>query len=431
VTFGVNQQAKTQVGKTLKKHVAIIQSANKLSLLQRKIGNALLYYAYQFTLEQEVYEVSIAEICRLINYKGLDYGKIKSALKALNTTEVEWNILQEYSVEEWGACTLLAGVTLRSGKCRYSYYYDFKKLIFTPDMYGKINLTIQAKFTSTYGLALYENCIRYRGLPSTKWFTMQAYRSLMGIEEGKYLQFRDLKRRVLEKSIQEVNKLSDIQVEPDIKYVGRKPNKIRFKIQTKTVGVIPQAEPSSTLAILKEQFVLTEKKINLLVTQYGINFLQEKIDLIKNSRQYQRGQVKSLSGLFLKAVEEDYKLAANYHIDSQQVQQKRIIKENKVMRQEQEESALRIEYSQYKFNFISTKLEVLAEKERDKLLAGFSTYIKKYSPFVVKWFKGNQITMQVLGDFINYLRDHNSNILDTMMSEVSYIDVRKIKGKDD
>ena len=60
-------------------------------------------------------------------------------------------------------------------------------------MFGKIDLVIQSKFRSSYGLALYENCIRYRGLPHTKWFDMALFKKLMGTPVGKYDIFRDFK----------------------------------------------------------------------------------------------------------------------------------------------------------------------------------------------------------------------------------------------
>lgn len=422
MTSGVTLQSNTQLGKTLKKHVAIIQSSNKLSLLQRKIGNALLYYAYQFPFEQEMYEVSIAEICRLINYKGLDYEKIKRALRALNTTEIEWNILEECSVEEWGACTLLAGVTLRGGKCRYSYYYDFKKLIFVPDMYGKINLSIQAKFTSTYGLALYENCIRYRGLPSTKWFTMQSYRLLMGVEEGKYSQFRDLKRRVLDKSVDEINNLTDIHVEPEIQYVSRKPHRIRFKIKSRNSKKLTiEPENNSIVSCLQTEFGLSLNKIDSLLEKYDINYLKEKIALVKNSMAYQGGQIKSVAGFYIKAVEENYQEDVNSGVVKQKKREKQLKETETAAEEKRLHDELRVGYSKYKLAFITEKLALLEEKERNNLISNFNKTVQKDKPsLIVRWVEKDKITLQLLSDFITYANSHFPKLLSEMLSIDNY-----------
>ena len=61
-----------------------------------------------------------------------------------------------------------------------------KELLHRPEMYGRLNMLVQAKFQSTYGLALYENCIRYQNIDKTPWFDILQFRKLMGIEENKY-----------------------------------------------------------------------------------------------------------------------------------------------------------------------------------------------------------------------------------------------------
>ena len=66
-TVGCNKK----VGKhELKKHAATIHCSNTLSLLQRKISNALLYHAYQELLLKEEHEISIRQLCHLIEYSG-------------------------------------------------------------------------------------------------------------------------------------------------------------------------------------------------------------------------------------------------------------------------------------------------------------------------------------------------------------------------
>ena len=100
-------------------------------------------------------------------------------------------------------------MSLQGPLCYYAYSPRMKQLLHSPSMFGKIDLVIQSRFRSSYGLALYENCIRYRGLPHTKWFDMELFKKLMGVPAGKYDIFRDFKRRVLDKAIEEVNTYSD------------------------------------------------------------------------------------------------------------------------------------------------------------------------------------------------------------------------------
>lgn len=77
----------------LKKHVAAIHSSNKLSLLQRKIANALLFNAYDELLEKEEHSIHIATLCKLIGYDSNDYKTIKRSLVNLLATVIEWNLV--------------------------------------------------------------------------------------------------------------------------------------------------------------------------------------------------------------------------------------------------------------------------------------------------------------------------------------------------
>jgi hypothetical protein len=67
----------------LKKHVAVIHSSNKLSLLQRKIANALLFNAYKELQNKEEHEIHIATLCQLIGYDSNDHKTIKKSLLLL------------------------------------------------------------------------------------------------------------------------------------------------------------------------------------------------------------------------------------------------------------------------------------------------------------------------------------------------------------
>ena len=76
----------------LKKHVGLIHCENKLSLLQRKICNILLFNALD-KMQDEIHQISIKQLCTLIDYKSNDVSLIKKSLKRLMSTIMEWNLL--------------------------------------------------------------------------------------------------------------------------------------------------------------------------------------------------------------------------------------------------------------------------------------------------------------------------------------------------
>src|SRR5580692_10819774 len=181
--------------KELKKHAATIHCSNTLSLLQRKVSNALLYHAYKELMLKEEHEITVKQLCRLIGYQGNNHAAIKEALKGLLSTVIEWNLINDKTgQEDWTASSILASVSLQGPLCYYAYSPRMKQLLHSPSMFGRIDLFIQSQFRSSYGLALYENCIRYRGLPYTKWIEMKTFRKLMGVPVDKYPIFRDFKK---------------------------------------------------------------------------------------------------------------------------------------------------------------------------------------------------------------------------------------------
>src|SRR6185312_14048493 len=144
---------------------------------------------------------------------------------------------------------------------------------------------VQAKFKSSYGLALYENCIRYQDIGQTPWLEMSKFRKLMGVEENKYKIFRDFKSRVLNKAVEEANTYSTIQIKPQLRKEGRQPTAIQFLITTgKRAGselMTPEAQSLPT--VLKEQFGFSKRQIADTLTRYAETYILEKITLIQAS----------------------------------------------------------------------------------------------------------------------------------------------------
>lgn len=308
----------------IKKHAATIHCSNTLSLLQRKISNALLYHAYQELLQKEEHEISVKQLCNLISYSGNNHAAIKDALKGLLSTVIEWNLVNDTTgKEDWTASSILASVSLQGPVCLYAYSPRMKQLLHSPSMFGKINLFIQSRFKSSYGLALYENCIRYRGLPHTKWFDMELFRKLMGVPATKYTVFRDFKRRVLDKSIEEVNTYSDLIIEPEICREGRQVVKLRFLLKerakkTRLGGGASLSDQSDEITDVP--FVIEDELKTRLITQYGFledqyqkllkeytrEVISDKLAMIESSPNYIHGRVKNLAAYLMSALKNNY-----------------------------------------------------------------------------------------------------------------------------
>lgn len=392
----------------LKKHAAIIHCSNPMSLLQRKISNALLYHAYHKLMLEDEHEISIRQLCHLIEYNGNNHAVIKDALRGLISTVIEWNVVNDTTgTEDWTASSILACVSLRGPTCLYAYSPRMKELLHSPSMFGKINLYVQSRFKSGYGLALYENCIRYRGLPYTKWFDMETFRKLMGVPLGNYTVFRDFKRRVLDKAIEEVNTYSDLLVDVELARERRQVVKLRFALKErakKTRLGTAQEVVDSMLEIkttddlrsrLIVQFGLSPKQAEQTVEKYSTDFINEKIAVIEESKNYQQGKVQNLAAYFISSLKHNYqpaRMSKDLNVQKKQEDTRRHmnLRELKRLTKEIEDA-----YTDYREQRIDSAILQLNEFEKAQFMQQFEHHAalsiktilklqrKKYTPETV------------------------------------------------
>ena len=189
----------------LKKHVGAVHVAGPLTLLQRKAANVLLYNAYDELPEPSVrgHSIRLVQLAGTLGFNSKNLRVLKETLKTLVKTDVEWNVLDEDGRKEWGATTLLASVSIKDGTgvCRYSYSDDLRRLLHNPDVYARIDLAVQRQFESQYALALYENCVRFRRVDSTGWIPLETWRGLLGVRDGQYARYADLRIRALDPAV--------------------------------------------------------------------------------------------------------------------------------------------------------------------------------------------------------------------------------------
>jgi len=354
----------------LKKHVAVIHSNSNISLLQRKISNALLFHAYATLLTKDEHVIHISELTKIIGYDSNDHKKIKQSLMDLLATVIEWNIVDGEKIDKektWNASSIISDVSICGSSCTYSYSNKMRELLYHPSVYGRLNMDVQAKFQSGYGLALYENCSRYKDIGQTPWFELNKFRKLMGVEEEKYKIFRDFKVRVINKSVEEVNKYSALVVEPKLKKQNRQVVAIQFlikqEVSNSAISKISTEGEGTLQELLKCKFGLSGKQIVEILGRYEETYINEKITLIENSSSYQSGKIKNLGKYFLCALSDDYQMVKK--ITANEVSK---IKKEKIHQKEIYQQAIRKE--------ILSMIGDSGNVSNIKLMKEFSDYIK-------------------------------------------------------
>lgn len=370
----------------LKKHVATIHSSNKLSLVQRKISNALLYNAYNDLLEKEEHSIHILTLCNLIGYDSKDFKAIKRALVELLSTVIEWNIvdgnkLTGEDIGQWSASSIIADASIDGPICTYSYSNKMKRLLYRPELYGRLNMAVQCKFKSSYGLALYENCIRYQDIGQTPWFDMAKFRRLMGVGEETYKKFRDFKSRVLSKAIEEVNAYSSITIQPQLRKQGRQPISIQFLITKNMIGSDAHKDETNLFAALRNRFSFSKKQALEVLENYQPEYILKKIQLIESSNSYQQGKIKNLAKYLLSAITEDYQPIKS------SIKEAKINLGNKELEDNERKrivERIKSKYAKYKEQLIDAALNKLENTEKEKFMDRFFAEHEEYIRTTIK-----------------------------------------------
>jgi len=228
---------------SVKKNVAAIHVSGKLTLLQRKLSNVLLLNAYDTLTTQAVHKIDARTLCAMIGYNSNDMGTLKASLRGLAETVAEWDMLGEDGEHEWGVSALLAYAKLKGGSCEYAYSPALALKLHDPKVFALINLNIQRRFTSGHALALYENCYRFVRTGSTGWWPLPLFRRLMGVEGSSYYEtFKHLNAKIIKPAVTEVNRASNITLEPEFRKNGRIVTDIRFTIHENPDLILPELD---------------------------------------------------------------------------------------------------------------------------------------------------------------------------------------------
>ncbi|MGJ8530362.1 replication initiation protein [Maritalea sp.] len=311
--------------KELKKHSSAIHTNGKLSLLERKLSNVLLYNAYDDLLTQRVHSINIYALAEVSGFNSHNVEVLKDAIRNLASVKIEWDIRNEDGSTKWGISTLLSSVEIEKGVCSYEYSRALSEKFASPELYGIINLEIQKTFTSSYTLTIYEICSRYKGIlrnretAYTPWYSLEEFKKFLGIEDSEYYSiFKELNRKIIKPSVSEISGSlkkyigTDIVIVPEFKRIGRTVADIRFKItsnkqiplalENREYEAIRKTEHYSQLV----EFGMSDKGAIHVIKTTEPEQLTRNIEATQQA--VQAGSIaSSVTGFLSQAIKDDYK----------------------------------------------------------------------------------------------------------------------------
>jgi plasmid replication initiation protein len=308
------------------KHTAAIHISNNLSLLERKLFNVLLLNAYTNLQTKELHIIDFKELSNNVGWSNVkSYNEIKEALSVLNTTQIQWNILNKDKKNTWIATTVLSQVKFYEGYCEYAYSPMMRDHLSSPNIYAKLNLLVQNCFKSKYSLALWEFLteeLKDCNQKITDFINVDDFRKIIGAEEDYYSDYRKLNQKIISNSLNEINTKSDLKVNSMQQKEGRKVKSLAFNVKREkekiSQEIMFELPNDDNIEIINPEIIQLKNRLSQefkLSNDVVLNIINNrKLDDINHSLNYVTSEldkglkIRNIASYVVKAINEKWQI---------------------------------------------------------------------------------------------------------------------------
>jgi hypothetical protein len=323
----------TRIVRKSNDEIAYKVRSGHLSLLSRKIFNVLIWHAQEQRNKEEGgrWDVSVSQLIKDAKFNSKDYDLLRKALDELQdvrvvrqargggvTSEV---LIPSYTLDNVvheGNEELARGQKRRGGELRLWFMLppELKAQLLDPAQYTRLPITIMASLKTVPGLALYEICRRYvtnAGGLTNKDSWQNWWRVLTGATPDQDPpEFKYANRDVFKRGVDEVNKLTDIQVEVLEVKDGKFVRELQFSARMKPQGSLDMGPPPIDAGVLARvtSLGLTISDAERISVKYSEADLVATLSLVEERIAHPRlAAIESPAAYFRKALRDQYATA--------------------------------------------------------------------------------------------------------------------------
>lgn len=283
----------------------LIEARYDLSLNEQRI---VLYAASKLDRNQKEFnyiELDINEFTELIDTKGKRYEEVRETVKALRRKEITINTDDKEYITGW-----LSSITFYKNTGRIKLKFDddlVPYLLQLKEKFTRYQLKNILYLKGKYSIRFYELFKQYEFLKRRE-FDLQELKRILFIE-GQYERIFDFKRFVLEPSIEEINKHTDINISYDDVKRGRKVIGFIFTIESKRSDQehlynIPELKTNMGLsqANFSDEQIIKLYELAIEKSQGKFN----EYEYVRLNYLHIKDKARNKYSYLLKALEEDY-----------------------------------------------------------------------------------------------------------------------------
>lgn len=406
----------------LRKGVGAVQIriiSGKRSLLQRKAINALLKIVGDMGFDKPSYLTTRIAFSSASGFNSNDVEHLKATAAAITDLRVVFDVMNSENIRHVGSVNLFSAIVFRSDGQIYIEMPDItKKMLEDDKKFALINMQIHAQFESLYAYILYENCLLYMSEGETPSWTIDEWKKLLEVddEQSTYHEFKFFNNKVIKFSVNEVNKVSDIIIEPIYHKQGRSVTNISFKIEKKPQAMFDFLAKNSSLELEQKivDFGVTEKVAQKLVQEYEAERIIGNIEYTE--KRFADGKVTNdgLAGFLIKAIENDYRpkespLVKKAREKLEADKAKKEAEDKLKAKKEQERSAAVKDVTSQSQSYY----DGLTEDERVDLLESFKHYLGETNSLIFNQYKTSGLKSKAVKiSLLAYIRDNHLNVIE-------------------
>lgn len=279
-------------------HNELIEARQFFTLQEKRI---IYWLSAQVDIQDEDFKehhLGIREFCELVDIKhdGM-YNRLANVTKGLMKKVIEIRTIKD-SKEILEQVHLLSYARYEEGfgAVALSFHPHMKRFLLNlKDNFTKTSLSIALKFSSIYSLRFYELMKRELFL-SMSILKLSELKLLLGIQDGKYTNYKDFRRRILEPAINEVNKKSDMQIDWFEIKDGKKVEFIKFSIKEEL------QDKKKCSSLFKKDGIINQHILDVLRKEFSEDIVQQGVEVLR----LYKGEIKNPVLFLKKAIKEGW-----------------------------------------------------------------------------------------------------------------------------
>lgn len=370
-----------------------VQSGS-LGLVQRKLINAFHFFAKD-NPDKETHYVKRQDLLLMINYNSNNIAEFKESARKLTSISVEWDYLREDTERVWGVSNIISEIEyVTNGIVAFSFPRRIREFMSNQEHRGLVSMKVQKQFTMSYALSLYENATIYRQNGSTPNFTVSELKTLLVVndeENPTYKPFKHFNNKIIIPAVKEINKVSDILIEPIYYKNGRNIEFISFTVAVKPQSFLDFDDVPNITSLHDRlvQFGCNPKVALNIIEKHDIEYILGNLDYVESQLVATSGkEIRNPMGFFMDALAKDYRTKEPEIVkkarEKREADTKKKIEDERRMFEERNKLA---EENRLRRESVKARYEALSEDDKVYIQESFLAAMKETNELVAKKFK--------------------------------------------